>query len=238
MVDLEGQQVGDLFAFSADDMGEYASAEHTRVGIGRLFPRVGEAFLTNRRRPILALLADASPSAHDMLMAACDPERYRLLGAAGWHASCRENLERAMAGLGHPGVDVPQPINLFMDIPVGPDGTLGFEPAKTSPGDSVTMRAEVDAIVVLSACPRTSTRSTAPGPPRWQSSCSRAETGARRPARWLCTIEGDDLPPRGASPPMTHHDQVIVWASPGWRSRARRSPSRAAPAASPNERPG
>ena len=154
VIDLEGQQVGDLFAFSADDMGEYASAEHTRVGIGRLFPRIGDAFLTNRRRPILTLLADDSPGAHDMLMAACDPERYRLLGAVGWHASCRENLERAMAGLGHPGVDVPQPINLFMDIPVGPDGTLGFEPAKTSPGASVTMRAEMDAIVVLSACPQ------------------------------------------------------------------------------------
>jgi len=31
VVDLEGQQVGDLFAFSADDITEYASAEHTRV---------------------------------------------------------------------------------------------------------------------------------------------------------------------------------------------------------------
>lgn len=154
VVDLEGQQVGDLFAFSADDMSEYASAGHTRVGIGRLFPWVGEAFLTNRRRPILTLLADDSPGVHDMLMAACDPERYRLLGAAGWHASCRENFERAMAALGHPGVDVPQPINLFMDIPIGPDATLGFEPAKTRPGDSVTMRVEMDVIVVLSACPQ------------------------------------------------------------------------------------
>ena len=156
--------MGDLFAFSGDDLGEYASAEHTRVGIGRLFPRVGEAFLTNRRRPILTLLADDSPGAHDMLMAACDAERYRLLGAAGWHASCRENLERAMAGLGYPSVDVPQPINLFMDIPVGPDGTLSVEPAKTRPGDSVTMSAEMDAIVVLSACPQDLTPINGPGP--------------------------------------------------------------------------
>src|SRR3990170_7268195 len=86
VVNVEGQQVGDLFAFSARDVGEYVSAEHTRVGIARLFPRVGEAFLTNRRRPILTLLAEDSPGVNDMLMAACDPERYRLLGVTGWHA--------------------------------------------------------------------------------------------------------------------------------------------------------
>ncbi len=164
VVDVEGQQVGDLFAFCADDVGEYASAEHTRVGVSRLFPRVGEAFLTNRRRPILTLVADDSPGVHDMLMAACDPERYRLLGATGWHASCQENLRRAMAGLGHPHVEVPQPINLFMDIPVAADGALGFEPATTGPGDSVTLRAEMDAIVVLSACPQDLNPINGPGP--------------------------------------------------------------------------
>ena len=153
VVDIEGQQVGDLFAFAADDIAEYASAQHTRVGLARLFPGPGEAFLTNRRRPILTLVADDSPGVHDLLMAACDAERYRLLGVTGWHASCRENLERAMADLGYPRVDIPQPINLFMDIPIGPDGTLAFAPARTRPGDSVTLRAEMDVIVALSACP-------------------------------------------------------------------------------------
>ena len=164
VVDVEGQQVGDLFAFSARDVGEYASAEHTRVGIARLFPRVGEAFLTNRRRPILTLLAEDSPGVNDMLMAACDPERYRLLGVTGWHASCEENLSRAMAGLGHPSVEVPQPINLFMDVPIGPDGALSFKAAATRPGDSVTLRAEMDAIVVLSACPQDLNPINGPGP--------------------------------------------------------------------------
>lgn len=164
VVDVEGQQVGDLFAFRADDVNEYASAEHTRVGLGRLFPRVGDPFLTNRRRPILTLVADDSPGIHDMLMAACDAERYRLLGAAGWHASCRDNLVQATAELGHPGVHVPQPINLFMDIPISPEGALGYAPARTRPGDSVTLRAEMDAIVVLSACPQDLNPINGPGP--------------------------------------------------------------------------
>lgn len=163
-VDLEGQQVGDLFAFNANDVSEHASAEHTRVGLSRLFPQVGEPFLSNRRRPILTLLADDSPGVHDMLCAACDPTRYAALGVTGWHASCQENLRSVMASMGHPAIDVPQPINLFMDIPIGPDGTLGWRPAPSRPGDAVTLRAEMDVIVVLSACPQDLNPINGPGP--------------------------------------------------------------------------
>jgi uncharacterized protein YcgI (DUF1989 family) len=154
VVDVEGRQVADLFAFCADDVFEYASAEHTRVHVNRLFPRVGEHFVTNRRRPILLLEEDASPGFHDMLCAACDPTRYLGLGVEGWHASCQENLQKAMAGLGHERVEVPQSINLFMRIPVREDGVIGWEPAATKPGDYVAFRAELDCYVVASACPQ------------------------------------------------------------------------------------
>lgn len=153
IVDTEGQQVVDLFAFVAQDVSEYASAEHTRVALGRLFPRVGETFVTNRRRPILAFERDHSPGIHDMLCAACDPTRYELLGATGPHASCQENLLEAMAGLGYGRVEVPQPINLFMNTPALPDGTIVFRAAETRPGDLVELRAMVDVVVVVSACP-------------------------------------------------------------------------------------
>ena len=154
VIDPEGGQVADVFAFSADDPSEYHSAEHTRVYVGRLFPRVGEQFVTNRRRPILTLEADDSPGIHDMLCAACDPSRYAGLGVEGWHASCQENLLRAMHQLGVERVEVPQPINLFMNIPIGTDAELGWLPAPTRPGDSTTLRAELDCYVVVSACPQ------------------------------------------------------------------------------------
>jgi uncharacterized protein len=154
VIDVEGAQVADLFAFCADDVSEYASAEHTRVHVDRLLPRVGEYFVTNRRRPILLFAADDSPGVHDMLCAACDPTRYAGLGVEGWHASCQENLQKAMAQLGYERVEVPQSINLFMNIPVGEDGSLGWEPAPTSPGASVTFRAELESVVVVSACPQ------------------------------------------------------------------------------------
>jgi uncharacterized protein len=59
-----------------------------------------------------------------------------------------------MAELGFHHIEVPQPINLFMNIPVDGEGGLGWEPAPTKAGDSVTLRAEMDCFVVVSACPQ------------------------------------------------------------------------------------
>ncbi|GLZ02640.1 hypothetical protein Acsp03_01070 [Actinomadura sp. NBRC 104412] len=155
VVSLEDRQVGDLWAFNAHDPAEQHSASHTRAATDRLFPKVGEQFVTDRRRPILTLLADTSPGWHDMLIAACDPARYAGLGAAG-HASCAANLRAALdeLGLPAPAGAVPQPINVFMRIPVAPDGSLSWLPAETRPGDKITFRAEMDCVIVLSACPQ------------------------------------------------------------------------------------
>ena len=125
VIDPRGGQVADVFAFCAGDVREYHSAQHTRVWVRKLFPALGEQFVTNHRRPILTLETDTSPGIHDMLCAACDPARYALLGAEGWHASCEENLQKAMAGLGHGDIVIPQPINLFMNVPVGEGGAIG-----------------------------------------------------------------------------------------------------------------
>lgn len=153
IVDVAGGQVGDLFAFVSSDIGEYASAEHTRPSIGRLFPAVGQPVLTTRRRPILTLMADTSPGHHDSLYAACDPARYRLLGVEEAHRSCAVNLAEAMAAAGFPRVAVPQPLNLFMDVRVTADGSLLSRPASSAAGDAVVFRAELDCHVVLSSCP-------------------------------------------------------------------------------------
>jgi uncharacterized protein YcgI (DUF1989 family) len=160
VIDVEGGQVGDLFAFVAGDPAESLSAAHTRAHTQRLFPAIGEQFVSNRRRPLLELVADSSPGVHDMLIAACDPARYRALGVEGAHASCAENLREA---LGAP-VDIPQPVNLFMNIPVDRGGRLAWLPAATKAGDAVTLLALADLTVVLSACPQDLVDINADGP--------------------------------------------------------------------------
>ncbi|WP_433295479.1 DUF1989 domain-containing protein [Pseudonocardia sp. CA-142604] len=151
LIDPQGGQVGDVFAFT--DV-EHHSASHTRAATSRLFPAIGEHFMTQRRRPILTLVEDTSPGFHDMLIAACDPERYAALGATG-HRSCAENLREALAAVEHGySGPTPQPINVFMRIPVQQDGRLQWLAAATAPGDSITLEAVMDCLVVVSACPQ------------------------------------------------------------------------------------
>lgn len=89
-----------------------------------------------------------------MLIAACDPARYAALAAPADHASCARNMHDALATVGLSTEIVPQPINIFMDIPVGQDGALTWETSTSRPGDSITFQAEIDCAFVVSACPQ------------------------------------------------------------------------------------
>jgi uncharacterized protein YcgI (DUF1989 family) len=154
VINTHGSQVVDTWAFSAADPTEWMAMEASRAWFLKLRPAVGDAFLTNRRRPILALIEDTSGGAHDTLMAACDQQRYGLLGVTGHHDNCRDNLHAALAELGVSVPATPSPLNLFMNIPWTPDGTLSWAEPISTPGSYVRLRAEMDLVVAFSACPQ------------------------------------------------------------------------------------
>ena len=154
VVNTHGMQVVDTWAFAADDMSEFMSMEHARVHMGRVNPVAGSVLLTNRRRPIITLVEDTSGGVHDTLLAACDVHRYRMLGAAGYHRNCTDNLAEALRELGLAAPETPSPLNLFQNSAIKPDGELVIEPPVAPPGSHVTLRAEMDAVVVFSACPQ------------------------------------------------------------------------------------
>jgi len=154
VINTHGQQVVDAWAFNRQDPSEFMSMEHTRTALLRAIPRVGDALVTNHRRPILTLVEDTSPGIHDTLLAACDRYRYELLGCKGHHDSCTDNLAAALATLGMKAPETPAPFNLWMNIPIRADGGLSFEPPVTKRGDHVVLRAEMDCVVAFSACPQ------------------------------------------------------------------------------------
>ena len=116
-------------------------------------PVPGDALVTNRRRPILTLVEDTSPGVHDTLIAACDLFRYITLGVNEYHDNCSDNLRMAMMAIGLTTPEVPQPFNVWMNIPLAADWTIDWLPPVARPGDR-TLRAEMDCIVVMSACPQ------------------------------------------------------------------------------------
>lgn len=154
ITDLEGAQPVDFWAFNRANVTEYLSCEHTKPSIERLVPRVGDAAYTNHRRPIMRVLADNSPGQHDMQFAACDRWRYLELGAKLPHASCTDNLHQALDGLDVRLGFTPQPWNLFTNFHIEPDGRFSVKAPDTRPGDNIVLSAEMDAYVVVSACPQ------------------------------------------------------------------------------------
>src|SRR5260370_39317523 len=77
VINTHGTQVVDFWALCLPNTSAHLSMEHTRIAIGRLMPRVGDALVSNARRPILTVVADTRPGVHDTLIASCDSERYR-----------------------------------------------------------------------------------------------------------------------------------------------------------------
>ncbi|SEL03587.1 hypothetical protein SAMN05443999_103155 [Roseovarius azorensis] len=154
IINTHGAQVVDTWAFSADDMTEFMSMEHIRPTLGRIFPRSGDALVTNRRRPILHLEKDTSPGRHDTLIAACDDYRYGLLGCTEYHDNCTDNLHAALRQLGLTAPECPSPLNLWMNIPVDGAGNTAWGEPLSKPGDYVVLRAAMDCVVAMSACPQ------------------------------------------------------------------------------------
>jgi uncharacterized protein len=153
IVNTHGAQVVDFWALAAADASERLSVEHTRRLLGRLRVRSGDTLVSNRRNGFFELVGDTSPGDHDTLCAACDPWLYRHLGAPEGHRSCAQNFAEALAALGLEAPPVPQPLNLFMRVPVDGDGGMAVETSRARPGDAVELRALVDVVAVLSSCP-------------------------------------------------------------------------------------
>ena len=128
IVNIEGSQVVDLWAFVQPDTKEFLSTKHTRSCLQKLIPEVGDNLHSNRRRPILKIVEDTSPGVHDMLLSACDIQRYELLGHVGYHKNCADNLTNSAKEFGHQLSDVPSPFNIFERVEIGPNGQLAIEP--------------------------------------------------------------------------------------------------------------
>ena len=154
VINTHGTQIVDFWAFSAKDVREFMSMEHTRPIIGKLTPVVGDELRTNKRNVILKIVRDTSPGVHDTTIAACCPIRYKQMGVKGYHASCQENLFAALKSVRRTTTEVPSPFNLFQNSQYHPKRGLEFKPSVCKPKDYISFKAGMDCIVVFSACPQ------------------------------------------------------------------------------------
>jgi urea carboxylase-associated protein 1 len=155
IVDLRGNQAVDCLLYRADDTAERYSAPDTLAAQGNLFLTTGSVLRSCEGRPLMTVIADDC-GRHDTVGGACSKESNTLRyghHTAHQHA-CVENFlsEGARWGLGKR--DLVPNINWYMNVPVEPDGTLGIVDGISAPGLTVSLRAEVDTLVLVSNCPQ------------------------------------------------------------------------------------
>ncbi|MFN8592684.1 MAG: urea carboxylase-associated family protein [Thermomicrobiales bacterium] len=159
---LQGKQVADFVAFSADDHEEYHATSVTQSANANIVPKRGMTLYSNRRQGMFEIVED-TVGRHDMIYACCDPIRYEQLGAPG-HANCREALTEALSAYSIGYDRIPTPINWFMNVSIQQRGELEIREPLAEANDYVLLRALKDAIVAVSACPQdlTATNGFAP----------------------------------------------------------------------------
>ncbi|MQF69394.1 urea carboxylase-associated family protein [SAR202 cluster bacterium AD-804-J14_MRT_500m] len=152
VVDIQGKQVCDFFAFNVHDPTEILSPVYTRSILGNLNIKLGEHLYSTLRRPLLKVLKD-TVGRHDLLFAACDPARYLEYGLSD-HPNCKSNTLSALFDIGITPSIFPAPINLFMNVEVNPDGTTEICEPVSEPGDHIVLQSIEDLVIATSACPQ------------------------------------------------------------------------------------
>jgi uncharacterized protein len=153
VVDLEGQQVGDLAAWLRSDPEEYLSPGHTLSCLTKLVPEPGDELFSNRRRPLLRILRD-DVGRHDLIVPCCDPERYSRDYGIADHPSCLTSLQRALAD-----AELALPLhgeqcwNVFMNNRHEGGRIVTHEPEHAA-GAAIELEALEDLLLALSACPQ------------------------------------------------------------------------------------
>jgi uncharacterized protein YcgI (DUF1989 family) len=152
ILDPCGEQVSDLVSFAAEDRSEWLSSGRTIDYANTIYLTTGHTLYSNRSRPMWTILED-TVGRHDFLLTPCSPETFTILyKTTGHHPSCFENLVRSLEPFGIAHDAIPTSLNVFMNVDVLPSGELRILPPRSRAGDHITLRAEMDLIVGVTAC--------------------------------------------------------------------------------------
>jgi uncharacterized protein len=155
IVDLGGNQAVDCLLYAAADTARRYSAAETMLDQGGIFLTTGSVLRTADGDPLMTVVAD-DLGRHDTIGGACSKESNSLRYGhhTVWQHACVENflIEGARWGLGKR--DLVSNINWYMNVPVEDDGTLGIVDGISAPGLRVSLRADVDTLVLISNCPQ------------------------------------------------------------------------------------
>jgi uncharacterized protein YcgI (DUF1989 family) len=161
VIDVQGGQVADFNAWLLADPRERFWSARTRI-MERAHLSVGNRLWSSPNMEVMfTITADTvkpKPSplggkSHDLVWARCSARLWELREGLKDVPNCQDNIARAIAPHGLSVHDVHDAFNIFMKTGIDADDRLFQEDPETEPGDYVELRAEIDCLVGVSACP-------------------------------------------------------------------------------------
>ena len=153
IVDLHGCQAVDFLCYSAADPSErYNAADTMKIG-GSLYIEKGTKIYSDMGNVLFTVIEDTC-GRHDTIGGCCSRESNRVRYGVMEGPNCRDNFLRALGRHGLGKKDIVANVNFFMYVPIGNEGQMAIVDGRSKPGDYVELRAEMDALAVLSNCPQ------------------------------------------------------------------------------------
>lgn len=155
LVDLQGDACVSMLLFSAERPIERLNVADTLKVQWNAYLGAGRLLLSDMGKVMMSVLEDTAGT-HDAFCgasnAASNAARYGEGDNWGPHPNARDRFVLATAKFGLGRKDIHPCINWFKGVAILPDGATRFV-STGPPGQQVTLRAEMDVIVMLANCP-------------------------------------------------------------------------------------
>jgi len=156
LTDLEGDACVSMLVFTAERPAERLNVADTLKVQWNGYLGAGKLLLSDMGKVLLSILEDTA-GAHDAFCgasnAAANARRYGSGDNWGPHPNARDRFMLGVAKFGLGRKDVHPCVNWFKGVRIAKDGATRFNAGPYARGGQVTLRAEMDVIVVLANCP-------------------------------------------------------------------------------------
>ncbi len=171
IIDVEGKQVGDFVLFNEHEHSDKFNPSYTRQWVSTFEPETmlissmfrgittGNELISSLRHVMATITADTPepPGVHDLVLRMCSRwiyEEAAKFGLGSPQDGCLDQLGRALQPFGIKKGDIPDDLNLFMNVEYDPVSEMfAIREPVSKPGDYIEMRAEMDLLCALSTCP-------------------------------------------------------------------------------------
>lgn len=169
-----GESTADFVAFNLDNLRERFDQARTKVEQRKIFLSIGDRLISKFSNDMLTIIEDTfKEGTHDLQKGMCSAKSYQRLYDAGVLTGqselgikqhdlpdhgCWENLTEALKPWNIAPEDIPSPFNIFQYMSIdGQTGKMGHVNTfgrLTGPKRTyVELRAEINLLVAISACP-------------------------------------------------------------------------------------